>query len=181
VPRFRDERVASRVPGLLLIGTIGSGKTALGAEIGDSSAESGVPTAVIDLDWLGWLTSKTHSGDVIHRLIVDNLAKVWPNFKALGAHRLVLMRTLGSRSEADDICAAVPDVELKIVRLAVSRDTVVKRLEKRDTGSTLNTHLQESLDFARALESDPFEDLLVDAERPLDELARFVMQEVGWL
>jgi polynucleotide 5'-kinase involved in rRNA processing len=51
-----------RVPGLLLIGTIGSGKTALGSAIGDISAAAGVPTAVIDLDWLGWLTSKLTVG-----------------------------------------------------------------------------------------------------------------------
>ena len=169
------------VPGLLLVGTVGSGKTALGVEIGDISAASGIPTAVIDLDWLGWLASKNHIGDAVHDLIVGNLDQVWPNFKAAGAERIVLMRTLASRSEADALLAAIPDVDMTVVRLTVPPEIVAERLRSRDTGPTLETHLEEAVRFAAALEADPFEDLLVDAKRPVGDLARLVMQEVGWL
>jgi hypothetical protein len=124
---------------------------------------------------------QAHGGDVIHNLIAENLAKVWPNFEAAGAKRLVLMRTLASRSEADALRAAIPDVDVTIARLAVPPEIVAERLRSRDSGPTLETHLEESVRFAAALEADPFEDLLVDAERPVDELARGIMQEVGWL
>jgi hypothetical protein len=169
-----------RVPGLLLVGTIGSGKTALGTEVGQLCATAGVSTAVIDLDWLGWLSSKSESGDAIHRLIVRNLAFVWPNFKAAGAQRLILMRTLGSRSETESVRAAVPDVDLTIVRLAVSRDVIVDRLRNRDSGQTLETHLEESERFAAALESEQFEDLVIEAEVPVVDLARSLLLRVGW-
>jgi hypothetical protein len=44
-----------RVRALLLTGTVGSGKTAVATEMGLLLEERELPSAIVDLDWLGWV------------------------------------------------------------------------------------------------------------------------------
>src|SRR5438445_12016016 len=97
-----------RVPTLLITGTVGSGKTAVAAEMGLLLDEMGLPGAIVDLDWLGWV----HLGPEfkgVDRLIAANLAAVWPNLRTAGALRLVLVRALYRRDALDGLRRALPD------------------------------------------------------------------------
>src|SRR6266851_604180 len=134
---------------VLLTGTLGSGKTAVAVEVAWLLSLRDVRVAVIDLDWLGW----AHLGDEdrpgrINELIAANLAALRPNYAAAGIDHLVLARLLIRRSALEAVRAALPGVELKVVRLTASPATLAARLHRRDSGRELEEHLGEFAPYA---------------------------------
>lgn len=97
------------VPGLLITGAPGSGKTALAKEIGEQLWRAEVPHAVIDVDELARIRAPVADPGNWTRLTVDNLRAIWHNYAALGIDRVVLAGVIdsadtveaGSRTMAD--------------------------------------------------------------------------------
>jgi gluconate kinase len=172
-----DERVRA----LLLTGTVGSGKTAVAAEIGLLLEESELPSAIVDLDWLGWV----HLGasfDGVERLIAENLAAIWPNLRSAGVRRLVLVRALQRREAVDGLRWALPDAGLTVVRLLASRATVEERLRRRDTGAVLEEHLMQTLLMAESMDRAALEDFQVENDdRPVRDVAAEILHRAGWV
>jgi adenylylsulfate kinase len=170
-----------RAPTLLLTGTIGSGKTAVAAEIGLLLEERRLPVAVVDLDWLGWV----HLGPAfegVDELIAENLAAVWPNLRSAGARRLVLVRALYRREALEGLRRSVPEADLTVVRLVASPGTIEGRLQCRDTGRILEEHLGETVKMAQAMEAAALEDFHVHNDgRPLSEVALETLRRAGWV
>jgi adenylylsulfate kinase len=140
--------VPDRIPGLLLTGTVGAGKTSVAVEIGERLEAAGLPYSVIDLDWLCWISPAPAGGRSVHDVLIEALAAVWPVHRAAGVQRLILARGLRDGAEIDSVRAAVPDVDLQVVQLVVDHDVVRRRLRERDTGAQLAQHLEllETLD-----------------------------------
>ena len=140
--------VPDRIPGVLLTGTVGSGKTSVAVEIGERLAEAGLPWSAIDLDWLCWISPAPDRGRSVHDVLVDSLAVVWPVHRAAGVQRLILARGMRDPAEIDRVRSAVPDVDLQVVQLAVDHEVIRRRLQERDTGAQLEQHLEllEELD-----------------------------------
>jgi dephospho-CoA kinase len=158
------------VKAVLLTGAIGAGKTALAADVAEALAERGTRTAVVDLDWLGWVAPGPVDG-----LIVKNLEAIWPNFRAAGAERLVLARALDEHEELEAIRAAVPGVDLAVVKVTASPETIAERLRHRDTGAVLEEHLAQPLDLA------PVEDFEIENDgRPIREVALELLRRLDW-
>jgi hypothetical protein len=158
------------VKAVLLTGAIGAGKTALAADLAEALAEAGTRTAVVDLDWLGWVVPGRADG-----LIVQNLGAIWPNFRSAGVERLVLARALDKRGELEAIKAAVPGVELTVVKVTASPGTIAERLRRRDTGAVLEEHLAQSLDLAAV------EDFEIENDgRSIREVARELLRRLDW-
>jgi gluconate kinase len=172
-----DERVRA----LLLTGTVGSGKTAVAAEIGLLLEESALPSAIVDLDWLGWV----HLGasfDGVERLIAENLAAIWPNLRSAGVRRLVLVRALQRREAVDGLRWALPDAGLTVVRLLASRATVEERLRRRDTGAVLEEHLMQTLLMAESMDRAALEDFRVENDdRPVRDVAAEILNLARWV
>jgi hypothetical protein len=168
-----------RTKAALLTGTVGSGKTALAVEMAAALGDRGIATAVVDLDWLGWF----HGSDdhAIGDLIVENLIAVWPNFRSRGARRLVLARMLHSVDELEALKGALPGVDLVVVRVVASPDTIEERLRRRDTGAELAEHLDAAPGMTRVLDGLGLEDVRVTNEgRPVTEVAAEVLGRLGW-
>src|SRR5438309_2977231 len=127
---------------VLLTGTVGSGKTAVATEMGVLLEASGVPSVVVDLDWLGWvhLPEGSLTPD---ELIARNLAAIWPNLSATGARHAVLTRGVLAAERLDALRRAVPDADLTVVRLTAPPDTLEDRLSRRDAGAGPGGHLKE--------------------------------------
>jgi len=167
-------------PAVLITGGIGAGKTSLALELGEVLAERGLPTALIDLDWLGWLCGAPADRS-FEELIARNLEAVWPNFEAAGATHFVLTRAVLGPAELDALRWAVPSEELATVRVAASPELVEERLRRRDTGAELEHHLAEAKMSAEQAESLGAEDFHVENDtRPIREVAAEVLERLGW-
>jgi hypothetical protein len=169
------------LPVLLITGTLGSGKTVLAADIGELLEDREPPTAIIDLDWLGWVSPSPSGPYAIDRLILSNLAAVWPNLEAVGAGRLVLARTVLDRELIEGVGDAIGPVGLTVVRVTASTDTIAARLGARDTGAVLAQHLAEAADFAGVLDEMGGEDFRVSNDgRPIREVSEEIVARAGW-
>ena len=170
-----------RVPALLLTGTVGSGKTVVAAEMGLLLEERELPSAIVDLDWLGWV----HLGasfDGVERLISENLAAIWPNLRSVGVRRLVLVRAIHRREAVDGLRRALPAAQFTVVRLVASGATVEDRLRRRDTGPVLEEHLSQTVRMAEAMDRAALEDFQVENDgRPVSEVAAEILRRAGWV
>ena len=147
----------------LLTGTVGAGKTALAIEAAEVLWEWGVPTAVVDLDWLAWFRGDVPLADLAAR----NLAAVWPSFREAGAARLLLTRALRTAEEVEPIRGALGDVPLAVVLVTAPPAVVEERLRRRDTGAELEEHLAEYTAWARELDRFPADVRVENGERPI--------------
>lgn len=163
---------------VLLTGTIGSGKTALAADMGEVLGERGILAAVIDLDWLGWLTKDPGGGDH-YQLALDNLKAILPNLIEAGVTHLVIARAFPTREPLQALIEALP--RLEVVRIDASPATIEQRLRRRDTGAVLEEHLIESAQMTEALDLAGGERAHVDNDaRPIREVTEEVLDLLGW-
>jgi hypothetical protein len=161
----------------LITGTIGVGKTAVATELGELLGSRGTANAVIDLDWLGWVSNP--QGDGPGELIARNLAAIWPNFRVDGIDRFVLARTITDPVQVDDLRRAVPEASFLVVRLVASPSTIEDRLRYRDAGETLEQHLAEARRFESLATGT--EDLTVaNDNRSIREVALEILDWSGW-
>jgi adenylylsulfate kinase len=169
------------VRAVLLTGPIGAGKTVVAMELGELLAERGLPTAVIDLDWLGWFHPGDAPGATPDELIADNLRAVWPRFREAGARYLVLARALTTGAQVAAVRDALGDVELTVVLVHASTGAIAERLGRRDEGEVLREHLAESEVMARALAGAGFANLRIENERgPVRDAADELLEALGW-
>lgn len=157
---------------LLLTGGLASGKTAVAVEAGEVLAERGVANAVIDLDWLCWV-----SGADVHGLMTANLRAVGANYARAGVSHLVLARALLEPAHLDAVRQGLPGVALTVVRLVASQETVMARLRGRDAGAVLEGHLAEAAAFTARVAAAGLEDHVVTNDgRPIREVAGAVLK-----
>ena len=170
-----------RIPTVVISGTIGSGKTSLAADLGEALAERGRTAAVIDLDWLGWISRPTQVYDDVEALIVRNLVQIWPNFIEAGADHFVLARVIQTEEHVQNLKRSLPDADITIVRVVSSPETIAARLRARDIGAILEEHLQESRTFDAILDTAGLEDhRVLNDERPLREVTNELLGVLGW-
>ena len=179
--RYRAPVPQAPARAILLTGTMGSGKTAVAIELGDRLELAGEPYALVDLDWLGWVQPAPASPLTQRSVLARNLRLIWPTFREAGVRRLVLARFVEDGAQLEDFRAALPGVELFVVRLVASQDVIERRLRARDSGAQLAEHLAESAAFAARGEANALEDAVVEnGERPLGEVAAEVLTAAGW-
>jgi hypothetical protein len=160
---------------------MGSGKTVVTIALGELLQGRGHAYALVDLDWLGWVDPAPGSRLTQRAVLAENLRLIWPTFRDAGVERLVLARYLEDRTQLDEFRAALPGVELTVLRLVASEALIERRLRARDTGAQLAEHLAESAAFAARAEANALEDAVVDnGDRPVDDVAADVLKAAGW-
>jgi hypothetical protein len=169
--------VPDQIPGVLLTGTVGSGKTSVAIEIGERLEAAGVPYSAIDLDWLCWLSPAPNGGRSVHDVLLEALEAIWPVHRAAGVQRLILARGLRNSAEIDSVRAALPGVNLQVVLLSVDHNVIRHRLGKRDTGAQLAQHLEllEELDPGQLPGAH-----LVPNTADLDTCVQEVLHRLSW-
>jgi adenylylsulfate kinase len=168
---------------LLINGTVGVGKTSVAEAVGGLLTDTGVPNAVIDLDWLrqSW---PAPSGDRFNAgMMLRNLRSVAGNYLAAGAIRLVMagvVEDLDSRK----LCADALGIELSVCRLQGELPVIRERLIRRHENEpeALRWHLARAGELAAILNQAAVDDFTVDATlRSVGEIAADVIENAGWL
>lgn len=170
-----------RARALLINGTVGAGKTSVAEAVGDLLAGQGVPSAVIDLDWLR-RAHPSPPGDRFNVAIqVRNLGSLVRNYVEAGAERVVIAGVLEEDAVRRRFAAAI-GVELQVCRLVVDLDLVRRRLARRheDDEEGLRWHLDRSGELDAILAVGRLEDFAVEATGlSLTEAAAAVLKAWG--
>jgi adenylylsulfate kinase-like enzyme len=170
----------ARLEAVLITGLYGSGKSSVAAEIAELLEARDVPYAAIDLDWLAWANvgEGDGHGPIENRLLLPNLRAVVANDMAAGVRRLVLAGTIRTREEMDALRDALA-VPMRVVRLDVPLAVIESRL-----GADPTSGRASDLEVARREAADSqvlgFEDLAVDNDRAIREVAADIVRWLGW-
>ncbi len=152
------------IPALVVTGPVGAGKTSVATAISGLLDEAGIAHALVDMDALRGC-SPAPVDDPFHiQLGLRNLAAVWTNYRDAGARRLILADVVESRAEVAGYRAAVPGARVVVVRLRAPVPVLVRRLEGRETGASLDWHCRRAAELAEQMEASAVEDILVDTE-----------------
>ncbi|HVF53009.1 MAG TPA: AAA family ATPase [Actinomycetota bacterium] len=162
---------------LLITGTIGAGKTTVAKAIGELLGARGIPTAVIDLDWLGWVHAVEKPPA---KLISENLASMWTTLRGHGVERIVMARAVRTLPEITAIQDAVSPAALRVVRLEASAETIYERLRARDTGAELEEHLAQVPTFSAELDAAGLEELTISSEGAPADVAAMMIDALVW-
>ncbi len=171
--------IAPRV--LVISGVMGVGKTSVAEAVGDLLAERDVPSAMIDLDWLGQVHPASDRDPHSHALIADNLAAVWPQYAARRVRLLVLARLVTSVAQWSRYRAAVPDGSFTLMRLVAPLDVIEARLLARHaldvSPEILDRHLSRVAEVTATLDELALEDfVVVNDSGPLRDVAEQLLR-----
>jgi adenylylsulfate kinase len=174
-------RDAPDAEALLLTGGLGTGKTSVAIQIGQALESQQAACSVVDLDWLCWAWSPSLQDDDLHTLLCDNLRAVLPNVLARAVRHVVLARAVLTAHGVDELRDALSPLPLRIVRLVAADAEVQSRLEARDTGSLLATHLRRRALFETMVSAATPDAWVVDTTgRAATDVATEVMKAVRW-
>ena len=173
--------MSTRVPLLVISGSLGSGKTTVLSEASDLLAEAGIAHAAIDLDWLSIMYPER--GRYGERLMFANLAAVWPLYAAAGAQRLLVARVVETRAELEQYREAVPGAEPIVCRLTAPVAVMQERLRTREPGMFQQQAVARSAELAGILKRQRAEDFTVDNGLgcSIVAVAREVLSRAAWL
>jgi hypothetical protein len=156
-------------------GPCGVGKSSVGFEAMDRLASAGVKVAFID-GVLAHVAPTAPEDPFAYGTAERALRALWRVFADEGHTRLLLSRVVENEEQLAIVTRAIPDSQVRLIRLVASPRTVADRLARREVGDGLDWHLQRAAEVARSALGEP-----VDAERPLREVVDDVLTRTGWL
>ena len=170
------------IPGVLITGTIGAGKSTIASVVSEVLHERGDRHALLEADWLGELYPAPDTADRFNfGLVLRNLALIWPNFVEAGARKLILTATLESRDGLEGMRGALPGVDLKVVRLIAAPHVIEERLRARERGHLLDRFLERTALLEAQFARLGLEDLTVEnGGRPAWEVAEEIVDLLRW-
>ena len=118
-----------------------------------------------------------------HGLEEQNLRAIWQNYRTLGYRRLIYTNVV-SVVQTDQLARAMgDDPKITAVLLDVSDETMRQRLTLRESGLSLERHLQRNAERRERLESEApaWVHRVTTDGKTLDQLADEIGQLTGWL
>jgi hypothetical protein len=141
---------------LLITGAAGVGKSSVSWEVGEELKRRGLAHAVIDTDELDRVWPLELDDERRRRINIANLATWWEQYRELAISRLVLVGVFVRLPEAIDwIAEAIPDAEIRAVRLVASPEELRLRVERREIGSGRDAQVERSFRQAKWIEALP--------------------------
>jgi Mrp family chromosome partitioning ATPase len=139
---------------LLITGAAGVGKSSVSWEVSEELKRRGLAHAVIDTDELDRVWPLELHDTRRRRLNIANLTAWWEQYRELGISRLVLVGVFVKLTDAIDwIGVAIPDADIRAVRLVASPRELGRRVEQREVGSAQDEQVERALQQANEIES----------------------------
>jgi hypothetical protein len=167
----------SEAEAVLITGVYGSGKTSVVEEIADVLEHRGVPYGALDLDWLAWF----HAGrgdEALQSVMLKNVAAVVGNYVDAGVRRFALAGACASRDEVEALRATLV-MPLTVVRLTVPPQEIERRLSFIVTAGRQDD-LRDAREWLADARDEGIEDMAIDNDRPIREVALEVLSALGW-
>lgn len=168
-----------RAEGVLLTGVYGSGKSSVCEEIAYLLEQRGEPYALLDLDYLSWAGTGTSDRASAFGLMLQNLAAVAANYQRAGIRLFVLAYFVRSSGEVQAVRKAI-GLPLRVARLTVQLPDIEQRLAN-DVTSGRHDDVREAAASIASGEGAGVEDVVIRNDRPIGDVAREVMEFLGWL
>lgn len=165
---------------LLITGGMGSGKTSILAEASDLLALRRIAHASIDLDALGlaFLPSAASRDDAMYA----NLRAVCKNYARLGVDRFLVARAVEDQAELEICRHAVSATDVVVCRLVSSDETMLQRVEERETGTSRVKYIARATEPNLILDRARLEDFKISNEnRSLTEVAFEMLVRAAWI
>lgn len=164
---------------LLITGPCGAGKSTVGFACLDLLRAEAVRAAMVDAE-LVYLSTAPPDDPHNEAIAEQGLAAVYRVYRDAGVRRLLLPRVLMYPRHLELVVRAVPGASLTTVWLDVSEDVILQRLEGRESGESVDWHLER----ARVVNASGMRertDLPVDGERAPEQIAAELLEHVRWL
>lgn len=142
-----------RLPGLLVTGTVGVGKTTTLDSVADLLREAGLPYLAIDLDALCDTNARPPFDPFGLGLVLANLEAVVARGRAMGVRVVVMAGVVERPADIAAVRDAMGGADLYVVRLDAAAAAVEARLRRRMApGPHLDWHLQRAGELQAILE-----------------------------
>lgn len=165
---------------VIITGPCGAGKTSTMWRLGELLASRDIPHAVIDVDYVRNFHPAPADDPFNSRLAVRNVAAMAANFREAGARRLILAEVVEHQELAAAYAEAIPDSDVRVVRLDVPLDVLLARLEAREGAATIEWYRNRSRELQGIMEAHRIGDPVIDVgTRPLDDVAQEIADRLG--
>jgi deoxyadenosine/deoxycytidine kinase len=171
--------VTERSEVLFIGGRAGTGKTSVASALHELLSVRRVQHAVIEGDYL----DMAYPPPWEYGLEEQNLQAIWLNYQALGYRRLIYTNVV-SVVQTDKLARAMgDDPKITAVLLDVSNEVMRERLTSRESGLSLERHLQRNAERRERLdrEAPAWVHRVKTDQKTLDQLAAELGQLTGWL
>jgi hypothetical protein len=121
----------SRIPALLIIGAMGTGKSDTSYHVFSRLYRSGTPTARLDLDDVGMSHPSPADDPDNFKVKAASMAACWEVFRAHGATCFVVSGGLDSPGLIDLHTSQLPEADWTIVRLRIGSEERRRRVLRR--------------------------------------------------
>ena len=163
-------------------GTVGVGKTTVGAAVAEELAGAGESVAFVDLDRLSELWPAPVDDRFNTRLAAKNLACVAENAADAGAESIVVAGVIQGASDLTLYLEALA-APLTVVRLVAPPAEIEDRLRRRHPDHEregLRWHLDRAPELDAILDRSPVRTTQISCTGPPAQVARDVLHAVGW-
>ena len=117
-----------------MCGPSGVGKSSVGWEVYRQLTSEGRAAAYLDFDQIGLCRPAPADDPENHRMSAQNLAVMWPNFRAAGATCLIASGIIHTDEEIRMHADGVPDLALTVCRLRAEPAQIRQRIRWRGAG-----------------------------------------------
>ena len=175
--------MAEQVVVVILTGPVGSGKTTTMRALGDLLSAGHIPHAVLDVDQVRTFYPVPPDDRFGERIGLRNVQAIAANYREEGARVLVLATVIETNeSVVTKFAGAIPNAAITVVRLNVPMETILDRLERRESASTIAWYRHRAPELQEIMERENIGDIVIDVgQRTPHDIASEIAHRLGLL
>ncbi len=167
---------------IVITGPVGAGKSTTAVALSGLLEASGVPHAMIDVDYLRWAYPAPEDDRFHAALGIRNTAAVAANYREAGVRVIILADVVERPEQRTEYEVAIPNATVTIVRLPVSMTLIAERLRGRESPASLEWYLHRAPELEAIMTERGIGDVVIDVgDRSPEEVAREIAVALEFL